>query len=226
MQMKKIVLAVTACIGLALSTTVSASEFANPFGKASAPVSSKKTSTYSMQASVTSTKRYQDYAAYPIGSDQRKILLIAAIYAARLGRHPDYNGLVYWMSQLNSDLSNKTSVLYTIDSLTGGYLFNPASSSAGVSGNIQNIASMLTTYTGVYFSYGQAYQLYYDPRGGLVAVMEAIEGAANPNYPLAENKLSLGIILGWEEANNTVTTAPMSEITTDYSSVLATAAKY
>jgi hypothetical protein len=191
------------------------------------PVNSADSNVAMMQ-----TKRYADYAAYPAGSDQRNLLAIAELYTGVLRRVPDYQGLGFWASSLNPNASGLENAARNIISAgfpqfltTTDYQYRRS-----VIWSIYWYAADIPPGTPLpYHMAAILDSIVYDPNMSTVGagISMVLHSLARPDYPRFENRVSLALILGWEEQYPIYwDTYAFAYVTNDYQTVLDYAATH
>lgn len=248
-------------VALASGSTAYANSYANPFGKgkpvtekfivppkpiapsgsalqftavqaAAAQAKAGPVSPVNSDVAMMQTKRYADYAAYPIGSDQRNLLAIAELYTGVLRRVPDYQGLSFWASSLNPNASGLENAARNI--ITAGF---PQFLTTTDYQYRRSVIWSIYWYAadippGTPLPYGVAVMLdsmVYEPNMPKIgeSISFVLASLTDPNYPRFENRVSLALILGWEEQYPIYwDTTAFNYVTNDYQTVLDYAATH
>jgi hypothetical protein len=183
-------------------------------------------------AAIAQTKRYVDYEWYPVGTDQRNLLAIAELYTGVLRRVPDVQSLSSLASSLNPNTAGLENAARTVLS-TGFPQFLTTTDyqyRRSVIWSIYWYAADIAPGTAL--PYGVAVildSMVYEPNMPKIGVLVSnlLAGLSSPSYPRFENRVSLALILGWEEQYPIYwDTTAFNYVTNDYQTVLDYAATH
>jgi hypothetical protein len=183
-------------------------------------------------AALAVTKRYVDYDWFPVGSDQRNLLAIAELHTGILRWVPDVDRMLAYANSLNPNnagLENTTRQILSTGFpqflTTTDYQYRRA-----VIWSIYWYAADIAPGTAL--PYGVAVildSMVSDtnmPKIG-VSIATILAGLSSPHYPRFENRVSLALILGWDEQYRVYgDTTAFNYVTNDYQTVLDYAATH
>jgi hypothetical protein len=178
------------------------------------------------------TKRYADYAASPVGSEPRNLLALAELFTGVLRRVPSFQEIGPWAAYLNANASGLENAARAI--ISAGY---PSFLTTTDYQYRRSVIWSIYWYAadippGTPLPYGVAAildSMVYGPNMSTigVSISTVLHGLARPEYPRFENRVSLALILGWEEQYPIYwDTYAFEYVTNDYQTVLDYAATH